>query len=73
MLMLLVHNERFEVLIVEAVQLGDHMKVAEVGVFIYPHDEQSGKCVDAQNNTVQARYNEAALESGNSICGLFST
>ena len=48
MLLLLVHNERFEVLIVEPVQLDDHVTVSEMGVLIYPHDEESGKCVDDQ-------------------------
>ena len=48
MLLLLVHNERFEVLVVEAVELGDHVTVAEFLVLIYPHDEQPGKCVDDQ-------------------------
>ena len=69
--MLLVHNERFEILVVELVQLGDHVAVAEIRVLIYSHNEQSWKCVD-DNNTVQALYNEAALEFGNSIYGLFS-
>ena len=46
--MLLVHNERFEVLVVEAVELGDHVTVAEFLVLIYPHDEQPGTCVDDQ-------------------------
>ena len=46
--MLLVHNERFEVLVVEPVELGNHVTVAEMGVLIYPHDEEPGKCVDDQ-------------------------
>ena len=41
--MLLVHNERFEILVVELVQLRDHVAVAE-----YSHKEQSWKCVDDQ-------------------------
>ena len=46
--MLLVHNERFEVLVVELVQLRDYVAVAEIRVLIYSHDEQSWKCVDDQ-------------------------
>ena len=46
--MLLVHSERFEVLVAELVQLRDHVAVAEISVLIYSHDEQSGKCVDHQ-------------------------
>ena len=46
--MLLVHNERFEVLVVELVQLGDHVSVAEIRVLIYPHNKEPGKCVDDQ-------------------------
>ena len=46
--MLLVHNERFEILVVELVQLRDHVAVAEIRVLIYSHNEQSWKCVDDQ-------------------------
>ena len=49
MMLLLVHNERFEVIVVKQVQFRD-----------------------LPNNTVQAWYNEAALEFGNSIYSLFS-
>ena len=47
-MLLLVHNERFEVLVVELVQLGDHVMVSEIHVLIYPNNEQSRKCVDGQ-------------------------
>ena len=47
-MLLLVHNERYEVLVVEPVQLQDHVTVAEMCVLIYPHDEEPGKCVDDQ-------------------------
>ena len=38
----------FEILVVELVQLRDHVAVAEISVLIYSHNEQSGKCVDHQ-------------------------
>ena len=46
--MLIVHNERFEILVVELVQLRDHVSVAEISVLIYSHNEQSWECVDDQ-------------------------
>ena len=46
--MLFVHNERFKILVVELVQLRDHVAVAEISVLIYSHNEQSWKCVDHQ-------------------------
>ena len=45
---MLVHNKRFEILVVELVQLRNHVAVAEIRVLIYSHNEQSGKCVDDQ-------------------------
>ena len=45
---MLVHKERFEILVIELVQLGDHVAVAEIRVLIYSHNEQPGKCVDDQ-------------------------
>ena len=45
---MLVHDERFEILVIELVQLRDHVAVAEISVLIYSHNEQSWKCVDDQ-------------------------
>ena len=47
-MLLLVHNERFEILVVELVQLRDHVAVEEISVLIYSHNEQAWKCVDDQ-------------------------